>query len=64
MKINLVNNDLTEISKIGTILVWESEEDANNAITVGQGYEVTREFYACIQMNTYRTLVSQFVKKY
>lgn len=45
-------------------VLWESEEDANNATTVGQGYEVTKEFYACIQMNTCRALISQFVKKY
>lgn len=45
-------------------VLWESEEAANNAMIVGQGYAVTEEFYACIQMNTCRTLVSQFVKKY
>lgn len=45
-------------------VLWESEEDANNATTVGQGYEVTKEFYACIQMNTCRALISQLVKKY
>lgn len=43
---------------------WESEEDANNATTIGQGEEVTKEFYTCIQMDTCKTLVSQYVKKY
>lgn len=45
-------------------VLWETEEDANNATTVGQGKEVTENFYACIQMNTCRTLISQLVKKY
>ena len=45
-------------------VLWESEEDANNATTVGQGHDVTKEFYACIQMNTCRALISQLVKKY
>lgn len=45
-------------------VLWETEEDANNATTVGQGKEVTEDFYACIQMNTCRTLISQLVKKY
>lgn len=45
-------------------VLWESEEDANNATTIGQGKEVTKEFYACIQMNTCRALISQHVKKY
>lgn len=45
-------------------VLWENEEDANNATTVGQGYNVTKEFYACIQMNTCRALISQLVKKY
>lgn len=45
-------------------VLWETEEDAQNAMTVGQGKEITEQFYACIQMNTCRTLVSQFVKKY
>lgn len=45
-------------------VLWESEEDANYATTVGQGKEVTKEFYACIQMNTCKALISQLVKKY
>ena len=47
-----------------TFVLWETEEDAHNATTVGQGKEVTENFYACIQMNTCRTLISQLVKKY
>lgn len=45
-------------------VLWDTEEDANNATTVGQGKEVTKEFYACIQMNTCRALISKLVKKY
>ena len=45
-------------------VLWETEEDANHATTVGQGTEVTERFYACIQMQTCRALISQFVKKY
>lgn len=45
-------------------VLWETEEDANNATTVGKGKEVTENFYACIQMNTCRALISQLVKKY
>ncbi len=45
-------------------VLWETEEDANNATTVGKGKEVTENFYACIQMTTCRALISEFVKKY
>ena len=45
-------------------VLWETEEDAHNATTVGQGKEVTAAFYDCIQMNTCRALISSFVKKY
>lgn len=45
-------------------VLWETEEDANHATTVGQGKEATERFYACIQMHTCRALISQFVKKY
>lgn len=45
-------------------VLWETEEDANNATTIGQGKEVTENFYACIQMNTCRTLISKLIKKY
>ncbi len=45
-------------------VLWETAEDAQNATTIGQGKEVTENFYACIQMNTCRALISQLVKKY
>ena len=45
-------------------VLWQSEEEANNAMTVGQGKQAAKDFYACIQMNTCKTLVSKFVKKY
>lgn len=45
-------------------VLWESAEDADHATTVGQGKEVTENFYACIQMQTCRALISEFVKKY
>lgn len=45
-------------------VLWESEEDANNATTIGQGKDVTKAFYACIQMNTCRALISKHIKTY
>lgn len=45
-------------------VLWETKEDANNAATAGKRKEVTEKFYACIQMNTCRALISQLVKKY
>lgn len=45
-------------------VLWETEEDANNATTMGKGKEVTNNFYACIQMNTCRALISKLIKKY
>ncbi len=45
-------------------VLWETEEEAQNATTIGKGKEVTENFYACIQMNTCRALISQLVKKY
>lgn len=45
-------------------VLWESEEDANNATTVGRGKEVTNDFYSCIQMNTCKALISKLVRKY
>lgn len=59
-----LGNIMYKITHGLTFILWESEEDANNATTVGQGKEVTKEFYACIQMNTCRALISQFIKKY
>lgn len=45
-------------------VLWETEEDAKNATTIGKGKEATENFYACIQMNTCRALISKLVKKY
>lgn len=45
-------------------VLWESIEDANNAITVGEGRKEAEKFYSMIQMNTCKTLVSSFEKKY
>lgn len=45
-------------------VLWETEEDANHATTVGQGKEATEKFYACIQMNTCRAMISKLVKTY
>lgn len=45
-------------------VLWETEEDADNGTKAGQGLEVTKNFYDCIQMNTCRALISQFVIKY
>ena len=45
-------------------VLWETEEDANHATTVGKGKAVTEAFYACIQMQTCRALISQLVKQY
>ena len=42
-------------------VLWETEEDAT---TIGKGKEVTNNFYACIQMNTYRDLISKLIRKY
>lgn len=45
-------------------VLWETEEDAHNATTVGEGHPATAAFYACIQMVTCRALISQLVKRY
>ena len=45
-------------------VLWETEEDAQNATTVGQGTAEAEAFYACIRMVTCRALISRFVKKY
>ena len=39
-------------------VLWVTEEDAQNATTICKGKEVTENFYACIQMNTCRALIS------
>ena len=45
-------------------VLWETEEDAHNATTIGKGKEVTNDFYACIQMNTCKALISKLIKRY
>ncbi len=45
-------------------VLWETEEDAKNATTIGKGKEVTKKFYSCIQMNTCKALISKRIKKY
>ena len=45
-------------------VLWETEEDAQNATTVGQGTAEAEAFYACIRMVTCRALISRFVKMY
>lgn len=46
------------------LVIWETIEDANNATTVAEGSELSKNFYAMMQMNTCRALISTFVKKY
>lgn len=45
-------------------VLWETQEDADNATKAGQELEVTKNFYDCIQMTTCGMLISQFVIKY
>lgn len=45
-------------------VVWETLEDANNGTTAAEGSELAKNFYAMIQMNTCKALISTFVKKY
>ncbi|MCI8553958.1 MAG: hypothetical protein HFJ80_03325 [Clostridiales bacterium] len=45
-------------------VLWETEDDAHHATTIGKGKEVTKNFYACIQMNTCRALIAPLVKRY
>lgn len=46
------------------LVFWETLEDANNATTVAEGSELSKKFYAMIQMNTCKALISEFIKKY
>lgn len=46
------------------LVIWETLEDANNATTVAEGSELSKNFYAMMQMNTCRALVSEFVIQY
>ena len=45
-------------------VVWESMEDANKGTTAAEGSEQAKTFYAMIQMNTCKALISSLVKKY
>lgn len=45
-------------------VLWETEEDAKKATTVGQKNEITKKFYACIDLKSCTALISQLVKKY
>lgn len=45
-------------------VTWETLEDANNGVEVGHGSEAAEKFYAMLQMNTCKMLVSSLVKKY
>ena len=45
-------------------VLWETYEDAINAMKAGQGKIEARDFYNCIQIHTCRSLVSEFIKKY
>ena len=45
-------------------VLWETYEDAMNAMKAGQGKIEARDFYNCIQLHTCRSLVSEFIKKY
>lgn len=46
------------------LALWETLEDAKNAETLGHGSEAAKDFYALIQMQTCRALVSSLVKHY
>lgn len=45
-------------------VVWETLEHANNGTTAAEGSELAKNFYAMIQMNTCKALISTFVRKY
>lgn len=46
------------------LVVWESLEDAENATAAAEGSALSKNFYAMIQMNTCRALISALVKQY
>lgn len=46
------------------LVFWETPEDAENGTTVAEGSELSKNFYAMIQMNTCRALISTSVKRY
>ncbi len=45
-------------------VLWETYDDAINAMKAGQGKDEAKYFYNCIQLYTCRTIVSEFVIKY
>ncbi len=45
-------------------VTWETLEDANNALTIGEGSEIADKFYSLIRLQTCRTLISEFIIKY
>ena len=45
-------------------VLWETEEDAKKATTAGQKNEITKKFYAYIDLKSCTALISQLVKKY
>ncbi len=45
-------------------MLWETYEDAMNAMKVGQGTEELKYFHNCIQLHTYKRLTSEFIIKY
>lgn len=46
------------------LVVWETLEDANNGTTAAEGSALAKNFYAMMQMNTCRALISECVKTY
>lgn len=46
------------------LVLWETLEDANNGTTAAEGSELSKNFYAMIQMNTCKALISEYIKKY
>lgn len=46
------------------LVVWETAEDATHGTTIAEGSDLAKNFYAMIQMNTCKALVSTLVKKY
>lgn len=46
------------------LVTWETIEDANNALEVGQGNAIAEKFYGMLQMHTCRSLVTSLVHRY
>ena len=45
-------------------ILWESLEDATNGVEIGHGTSQAKAFYAFLQMNTCKMMISSSVKKY